>query len=99
MSKDRDSRAISARPVLRKGRASEDAVDQVAEGIRRRGHCGWALLKTESGLALIGPRQGVADALANASGSASPQIVLERPSAHGPQAKGSVENPANQLKH
>eukprot|EP00969_Alexandrium_andersonii_P200749 8868262-Alexandrium_andersonii.AAC.1 len=45
----------------------------------------------------MGPRQGVVDALANASGSAAPQIALESPSARGPQADGSVEIAAKQL--
>eukprot|EP00969_Alexandrium_andersonii_P210340 9291660-Alexandrium_andersonii.AAC.1 len=36
--KGRDSRAILAHPVLRKGRALEDTVDQAAESIRSIGH-------------------------------------------------------------
>eukprot|EP00969_Alexandrium_andersonii_P110534 4878191-Alexandrium_andersonii.AAC.1 len=36
--KDRDSRAILAHPVLRKGRLHEDAVDQAVSSIRRLGH-------------------------------------------------------------
>eukprot|EP00969_Alexandrium_andersonii_P030827 1345843-Alexandrium_andersonii.AAC.1 len=36
--KDRESRAILARPVLRKGRLHEDTVDQAVSGIRRLGH-------------------------------------------------------------
>eukprot|EP00969_Alexandrium_andersonii_P346812 15332662-Alexandrium_andersonii.AAC.1 len=36
--KDRDSRAILAHPVLRKGRLRDDAVDQAAASIRRLGH-------------------------------------------------------------
>eukprot|EP00969_Alexandrium_andersonii_P245819 10863807-Alexandrium_andersonii.AAC.1 len=36
--KDRDSRAILARPMLRKGRLRDDAVDQAVASIRRLGH-------------------------------------------------------------
>eukprot|EP00969_Alexandrium_andersonii_P288767 12764825-Alexandrium_andersonii.AAC.1 len=36
--KDRDSRAILARPALRKGRLRDDAVDQAVASIRRLGH-------------------------------------------------------------
>eukprot|EP00969_Alexandrium_andersonii_P271954 12019570-Alexandrium_andersonii.AAC.1 len=38
--KDRDSRAILARPVFRKGRAFEDAVGRAAESARRLGYRG-----------------------------------------------------------
>eukprot|EP00969_Alexandrium_andersonii_P235604 10402386-Alexandrium_andersonii.AAC.1 len=72
--KGRDSRAILARPVLRKGRAFEDAVDQAAESVRRLGHRGRVLLKTGDEPVLVDLRRGVADALANASGAATPQI-------------------------
>eukprot|EP00969_Alexandrium_andersonii_P229683 10143703-Alexandrium_andersonii.AAC.1 len=39
--------------------------------------------------ALVGLRQGVADARASASGSGIPQIILGSPAAHDPQANGS----------
>eukprot|EP00969_Alexandrium_andersonii_P035330 1547950-Alexandrium_andersonii.AAC.1 len=38
VTKDRDSRAILARPVLRRGRLRDDTVDQAVAGIRRFGH-------------------------------------------------------------
>eukprot|EP00969_Alexandrium_andersonii_P061322 2703364-Alexandrium_andersonii.AAC.1 len=38
--KDRDSRAILAHPVLRKGRLRSDAIEQAADIIRRLGHRG-----------------------------------------------------------
>eukprot|EP00969_Alexandrium_andersonii_P362462 15459770-Alexandrium_andersonii.AAC.1 len=38
---------MSAHPVLCKGRAFEDTVDQAAESIRRLGHRGRVLLKTD----------------------------------------------------
>eukprot|EP00969_Alexandrium_andersonii_P293404 12968722-Alexandrium_andersonii.AAC.1 len=51
--KDRSSRAILAHPVLREGRTFEDTVDQAAESIRRLGHRGRLLLKTDNELALV----------------------------------------------
>eukprot|EP00975_Prorocentrum_lima_P004884 1063982-Prorocentrum_lima.AAC.1 len=36
--KDRDSRAIMAHPVLRKGRLHDDTVDQAVASVRRLGH-------------------------------------------------------------
>eukprot|EP00969_Alexandrium_andersonii_P193203 8533256-Alexandrium_andersonii.AAC.1 len=62
--KDRDSRAILAHPVLCKGRLHSDTVDQAAESIRRLGHRGRVLLKTDNEPALIDLKQGVADRLA-----------------------------------
>eukprot|EP00969_Alexandrium_andersonii_P332145 14679116-Alexandrium_andersonii.AAC.1 len=38
MIKDRDSRAIPARPVLRKVRLHDDTVEQAVASIRRFGH-------------------------------------------------------------
>eukprot|EP00969_Alexandrium_andersonii_P120349 5320456-Alexandrium_andersonii.AAC.1 len=66
--KDRDSRAIIAHPVLRKGRLHSDTVEQAAESIRRLGHRGRVLLNTDNELALIDLKQGVADALGASSG-------------------------------
>eukprot|EP00969_Alexandrium_andersonii_P357851 15449742-Alexandrium_andersonii.AAC.1 len=68
MVKDRDSRAILANPVLCKGRLRSDTIDQAAESIRRLGHRGRVLLKTDNEPALVDLRQGVADALAHGSG-------------------------------
>eukprot|EP00969_Alexandrium_andersonii_P170369 7532727-Alexandrium_andersonii.AAC.1 len=42
----RDSKAILAHPVLRKGRLHDDTVDQAAASIRQLGHRQWVLLKT-----------------------------------------------------
>eukprot|EP00969_Alexandrium_andersonii_P249124 11010396-Alexandrium_andersonii.AAC.1 len=69
--KDRDSRAILARPVLRKGRLRGDAVDQAVASIRRLGHRR-ILLKTDNGPALVGQRRAVAERL-------GAQTVLESP--------------------
>eukprot|EP00969_Alexandrium_andersonii_P007163 312719-Alexandrium_andersonii.AAC.1 len=46
--KDRDSRAILARPVLRKGRLRYGAMDQAVASICRSGHRRRALLKTDN---------------------------------------------------
>eukprot|EP00969_Alexandrium_andersonii_P153188 6774069-Alexandrium_andersonii.AAC.1 len=40
----------------------------------------------------------MADALANASGSAAPQVVRGNPVAHDPQANGSVDNVVKHVK-
>eukprot|EP00969_Alexandrium_andersonii_P226930 10021004-Alexandrium_andersonii.AAC.1 len=50
--KDRDTRAILAHPVLRKGRLREDTVDQAVSSIRRLGHRHKVLLKTDNEPAL-----------------------------------------------
>eukprot|EP00969_Alexandrium_andersonii_P249269 11016946-Alexandrium_andersonii.AAC.1 len=50
--KGRDSRAILAHPVLRKGRLHDDAVDQAVASIRRLGHHRWVILKTDNEPAL-----------------------------------------------
>eukprot|EP00969_Alexandrium_andersonii_P236383 10435930-Alexandrium_andersonii.AAC.1 len=55
--KDRDSRAILAHPVLRKGRLREDTVDQAVASIRRLGHHQRALLKTDNEPALVDLRR------------------------------------------
>eukprot|EP00969_Alexandrium_andersonii_P217762 9619227-Alexandrium_andersonii.AAC.1 len=59
--KDRDSRAILARPVLRKGRLHDDAVGQAAASIRRLGHHQRVLLKTDHEPALVDLRRAVAE--------------------------------------
>eukprot|EP00969_Alexandrium_andersonii_P317230 14014736-Alexandrium_andersonii.AAC.1 len=46
--KDRDSRAILARPVLRKGRLHDDTADRAVASIRRLGHHRRILLKTDN---------------------------------------------------
>eukprot|EP00969_Alexandrium_andersonii_P147635 6528088-Alexandrium_andersonii.AAC.1 len=46
--KDRDSRAILAPPVLRKGRLCDDTVDQAVASVRRLGHRHRVLLKTNN---------------------------------------------------
>eukprot|EP00969_Alexandrium_andersonii_P037487 1643226-Alexandrium_andersonii.AAC.1 len=46
--KDRNSRAILARPVLRKGRLRDDAVGQAVASIRRLGYHHRVLLKTDN---------------------------------------------------
>eukprot|EP00969_Alexandrium_andersonii_P115691 5115905-Alexandrium_andersonii.AAC.1 len=61
--KDRDSRAILARPVLRKGRLRDDTVDQAVASIRRLGRRLRALLKTENEPALLDLRRAVAERL------------------------------------
>eukprot|EP00969_Alexandrium_andersonii_P358161 15450419-Alexandrium_andersonii.AAC.1 len=48
MIKDRDSRAILAHPVLRKGRLHDDTVDQAVASIRKLGHHHRVLLKTDN---------------------------------------------------
>eukprot|EP00969_Alexandrium_andersonii_P370413 15477187-Alexandrium_andersonii.AAC.1 len=70
--KDRNSRAILAHPVLCKGRTFGGAVDQAAESIRRLGHRLRLILKNDNEPARVDLPQGVADALARASGSEPP---------------------------
>eukprot|EP00969_Alexandrium_andersonii_P049691 2180956-Alexandrium_andersonii.AAC.1 len=89
--KDRDSRPTLARPVLRKGRLRDDAVDQAAASIRRLGHHQRVLLKTDNEPALVDLRRVVAVRL-------GVQIVLESPPACEPQANGAIENAVRQLK-
>eukprot|EP00969_Alexandrium_andersonii_P115636 5113684-Alexandrium_andersonii.AAC.1 len=60
---DRDSRAILARPVLRKGRLRDDTVDQAVASIRRLGHRQRVLLKTDNEPALVNLRRAVAERL------------------------------------
>eukprot|EP00969_Alexandrium_andersonii_P327600 14476977-Alexandrium_andersonii.AAC.1 len=55
----------------------QDAVDVAADGVRRLGYHGQLRLKTDNEPALVDLRQGVADALASASGSTIPEIILE----------------------
>eukprot|EP00969_Alexandrium_andersonii_P211326 9333326-Alexandrium_andersonii.AAC.1 len=59
--KDRDSRAILAHPVLRKGRLRDDAVGQAAVSIRRLGHRQRVLLKTDNEPASVDLRRAVAE--------------------------------------
>eukprot|EP00969_Alexandrium_andersonii_P141066 6238246-Alexandrium_andersonii.AAC.1 len=61
--KDRDSRAIMARPVLRKGRLHVDTVDQAVASSRRLGHHRRVLLKTDKVPALLDLRRAVAERL------------------------------------
>eukprot|EP00969_Alexandrium_andersonii_P077485 3417218-Alexandrium_andersonii.AAC.1 len=61
--KDRDSRAILARPVLRKGRLHDDTVYQAVASIRRLGRHHRVLLKTDNEPALLGLRRAVAERL------------------------------------
>ena len=58
VTKDRGSKAIIANPVLCKGRAFEDTVEQAALNIRRFGHLGKVLLKTDNEHALVDLRNG-----------------------------------------
>eukprot|EP00969_Alexandrium_andersonii_P167824 7419319-Alexandrium_andersonii.AAC.1 len=51
--KDRDSRAILAHPVLRKGRLRDETVDQAVASVRRLGHRHRVLLKTDNEPALL----------------------------------------------
>eukprot|EP00969_Alexandrium_andersonii_P329521 14561748-Alexandrium_andersonii.AAC.1 len=46
--KDRDSRAILAHPVLRKGRLRDDTEDQAVASIRRLGHHQRVLLESDN---------------------------------------------------
>eukprot|EP00969_Alexandrium_andersonii_P137736 6091289-Alexandrium_andersonii.AAC.1 len=57
VTKDRDSRAILARPVLRKGRSHDDTVDQAVASVRRLGHHRRILLQTDNKPASVGPRR------------------------------------------
>eukprot|EP00969_Alexandrium_andersonii_P124222 5489143-Alexandrium_andersonii.AAC.1 len=52
VTKDRDSKAILARPVLRKVRSRDDVVDQAVASVRRLGHRQRVLLKTDNEPAL-----------------------------------------------
>eukprot|EP00969_Alexandrium_andersonii_P043787 1920464-Alexandrium_andersonii.AAC.1 len=61
--KDRDSRAILARPVLRKGLLRDDAVDQAVASVRRFGHHHRVLLETDKEPALLDLRRAVAERL------------------------------------
>ena len=78
VTKDRESKAIIANPVLCKGRAFEDTVDQAVSNANRFGHLGKVLLKTDSEAALVDLRVGVAEKLGqqrgagHAGGPASP---------------------------
>ena len=58
VTKDRGSKAIIANAVLCKGRAFEDTVEQAALNIRRFGHLGKVLLKTDNEHALVDLRKG-----------------------------------------
>eukprot|EP00969_Alexandrium_andersonii_P100365 4427415-Alexandrium_andersonii.AAC.1 len=60
------------------------------DSVRRLGYRGRCFSRQTP--ALVDLRRGVADALASARGSESPQIILQSPAAHEPQANGSVEN-------
>eukprot|EP00969_Alexandrium_andersonii_P149000 6588746-Alexandrium_andersonii.AAC.1 len=89
--KDRDSQAILAHPVLRKGCLHEDTVDQAVSSIHRLGHLYKVLLKTDDEPALVDLRAGVAEKLGL-------RRVTEAPPAREPQPNGSVENAVKQLK-
>ena len=91
VTKDRDSRAIVANAVLCKGGALEDTVDQAVCNIRRFGHQGKVLLKTDNEPALVDLRAGVAEKLGL-------QAVPEFPPAHEPESNGMVENGVKQAK-
>ena len=58
VTKDRGSKAIIANVVGCKGRAFEDAVEQAVMNIRRFGHLGKVLLKTDNEPALGDLRKG-----------------------------------------
>eukprot|EP00969_Alexandrium_andersonii_P202256 8937064-Alexandrium_andersonii.AAC.1 len=75
--KDRASRAILARPALRKGRLRDDAVDQAVASIRRLGHRRRISLKTDNEPALVDLRRAVAERL-------GVLMVLEQLPAHEP---------------
>eukprot|EP00969_Alexandrium_andersonii_P104470 4609569-Alexandrium_andersonii.AAC.1 len=83
--KDRASRAIMVRAVLRKGRLVEDVVGQAVSSIHWLGCRGRVLPKTDNELALVGLRAG-------AAGKLGLRVVSEAPPAHEPQYNGSVEN-------
>ena len=89
--KDRESKAMFANPVLCKGRAFEDTVDQAVGKAHRFGHLGRVLLKTDNEPALIDLRNGVAEKLGM-------QVVPESPPAHEPESNGMVEHGAKQVK-
>ena len=89
--KDRESRAIIANPVLCKGRAHEDTVDQAVTNIRRFGHQGRVVLKADNEAALVDLRRGVAEGLGM-------QVVPEAPPAHEPESNGMVESGVKQVK-
>eukprot|EP00969_Alexandrium_andersonii_P164187 7256697-Alexandrium_andersonii.AAC.1 len=57
--KDRESRAILAHPVLRKGRLRDDAVDQAVASIRRLGRHPRVLLKSGNEPATLDLRRAV----------------------------------------
>ena len=63
VTKDQGSRAVVANPVLCKGRAFEDTVDQAVDNARRFGHQGRVLLKTDNEAALVDLRKRVAEKL------------------------------------
>eukprot|EP00969_Alexandrium_andersonii_P209682 9262527-Alexandrium_andersonii.AAC.1 len=83
--KDRDSRAILADPVLRKGRLRGDTGG--GGELRRLGHRQRVLLKTGNEPALVNLRRAVAERL-------GVQNVLGSPPAYEPQANGALENAA-----
>ena len=93
VTKDRGSKAIIANAVLCKGRAFEDTVEQAALNIRRFGHLGKVLLKTDNEAALVDLRKGVAKKLGpGEAGADGLQVVTEVPPAHEPQSNGMVES-------
>ena len=80
VTKDRGSKAIIANPVLCKGRAFEDTVDQAVLNIRRFGHQGKVVLKTDNEAALVDLRVGVVEKLGmGPAGEAGLQVVPEAP--------------------
>ena len=94
VSKDRDSRAVVARPVLCKGRLHQDTVEQAAQDVLRLGHRTKVLLNTDNEPALTDLRKGVAEAL----GQLGCQAILEAPPPYEPQSNGSVENAVQLVK-
>ena len=58
VTKDRDSRIIMGNVVLHKGRGEEDSIVQRAEKVKRLGHHGKVLIKTDNEPALISLRDG-----------------------------------------
>ena len=79
VTKDRESRALIANAVLCKGRAFEDTADQAVCNVRRFGHQGKVLLKTDNEPALVDLRVGVAEKLGL-------QVVPECPLLTSPRA-------------
>ena len=89
--KDRESRSILASVVQSKGRGLDETVTQAAANIRRLGHYGRVILKTDGEPAIMDLRRGVAEKLQCV-------VPMERPAPYEPQINGSVENGVKQFK-